>query len=82
KELFTTEEDLNPTHHELLDDLNLHAKDHKSSPIFTGEEEVFAFERAVSRLIEMQGQEWISKIILKIRSGDSTMSSRLTLEYV
>ncbi|CAG8518964.1 10608_t:CDS:2 [Cetraspora pellucida] len=82
KELFTTEEDLDPTHHELLDDLNLHAKDHKSSPIFTGEEEVFAFERAVSRLIEMQGHEWISKIILKIRSGDSTMGSRLTLEYV
>ncbi|CAG8579024.1 4873_t:CDS:2 [Gigaspora rosea] len=82
KELFTTEENLNPTHHELLDDLNLNAKEHKSSPIFTGEEEIFAFERAVSRLMEMQGQEWISKIILKIRSSNSTKSARPTLEYV
>lgn len=29
------------------------------SPIFTGEEEVFAFKRALSRLMEMRGVEWV-----------------------
>jgi peroxisome-assembly ATPase len=29
-----------------------------STPIFTGEEEIFAFARACSRLIQMGTQEW------------------------
>lgn len=29
-----------------------------SGNVFTGEEEVFAFERTVSRLAEMQGKEY------------------------
>ncbi|KAJ1678807.1 ATPase, partial [Spiromyces aspiralis] len=29
-----------------------------SSPLFTGEEEVFAFHRAVSRLMEMSTKQW------------------------
>ncbi|CAG8509882.1 5709_t:CDS:2 [Scutellospora calospora] len=82
KDLFTTEEALDPTYHEILDDLNLDENEHKSSPIFTGEEEIFAFERAVSRLIEMQGQEWISKIILKMRSDNLNLSPRPTIEYM
>ncbi len=29
-----------------------------SASIFTGEEEIFAFERTVSRLVEMKGEEY------------------------
>ncbi|CAG8546002.1 10472_t:CDS:2 [Acaulospora morrowiae] len=80
-ELFFTEEDPDPTHeinHDLLDDLGLHAHDHKHIPIFTGEEEIFAFERAISRLIEMQGVEWTSKVILKLRNN----SPHFPVEYM
>nr|CAG8576369.1 7383_t:CDS:2 [Entrophospora candida] len=55
--------------------------EHKSNPIFTGEEEIFAFERTVSRLIEMQGQEWSSKVILKLRSGDDKYTFKPTNNY-
>ena len=41
-----------------------------TASIFTGEEEIFAFERTVSRLIEMQGEEYWSL--------DRTKSSRTT----
>ncbi|KAI8912858.1 ATPase, partial [Gorgonomyces haynaldii] len=34
---------------------------HFHSSLFTGEEEVFAFQRAVSRLIEMQGIQWVGE---------------------
>ncbi|KAI8813510.1 AFG1-like ATPase-domain-containing protein [Cladochytrium replicatum] len=44
----------------LMDDLNL-GTDHLSSPIFTGAEETFAFQRAVSRLVEMQSVDWVGK---------------------
>ncbi|GFO23808.1 lactation elevated protein 1 [Plakobranchus ocellatus] len=40
---------------ELMDDLGINAKSElASSSIFTGEEELFAFERVISRLTEMQ----------------------------
>ncbi|TRY83532.1 hypothetical protein DNTS_016246 [Danionella cerebrum] len=49
--------DLHDTH-VLLDDLGI-SKDARSSlAIFTGEEEVFAFQRTVSRLIEMQTDKY------------------------
>ena len=42
------------------------------SSIFTGAEEIFAFQRAISRLIEMQSVDWIgqdlSEIITKSKS--------------
>jgi len=53
-----------------------------NSPIFTGEEEVFAFERAVSRLIEMQGKEWTSKVILRIRSDGKSAVNKPPVEYM
>ena len=31
-----------------------------SASIFTGEEEIFAFERTVSRLVEMQGDDYLN----------------------
>ncbi|RHZ83466.1 hypothetical protein Glove_92g36 [Diversispora epigaea] len=86
RDLFYTESDSDDNHHhnvnyDLLDDLGLHDS-HKSLPIFTGEEEIFAFERAISRLIEMQGMEWMSKSILKSRSDGKFLTSRPTVEYM
>ena len=45
----------------LMDDLKL-APDQLESSIFTGAEEQFAFQRAVSRLVEMQSDAWIQRI--------------------
>ncbi|RUS85860.1 hypothetical protein EGW08_006344 [Elysia chlorotica] len=43
----------------LMDDLGISAKSHlANSSIFTGEEELFAFERVISRLTEMQTKEY------------------------
>ncbi|TPX33071.1 hypothetical protein SmJEL517_g03918 [Synchytrium microbalum] len=41
-----------------MDDLKL-TPEQMSSPIFSGSEEVFAFQRALSRLMEMQSVQWI-----------------------
>lgn len=43
-----------------MDDLGLDLKTTESSPIFTGEEEMFAWARAVSRLNEMGSNRWDS----------------------
>jgi hypothetical protein len=71
-------------HHTLFNDieLDLDKKIQKNSSIFTGEEEMFAFERAVSRLIEMQGEEWIQKVILKIRSGGKSIGFKPPSIYI
>lgn len=42
----------------LMDDLDLSASDAHSSAIFTAEEEIFAFERTISRLTEMQTEQY------------------------
>lgn len=43
----------------LMDDLGIKEKSHLSkASIFTGEEELFAFDRTVSRLTEMQTEEY------------------------
>ncbi|XP_062582653.1 AFG1-like ATPase [Saccostrea cucullata] len=43
----------------LMDDLGIQEKsDLAAASIFTGEEELFAFERTVSRLTEMQTEEY------------------------
>ncbi|KAJ3290653.1 hypothetical protein HK104_006613 [Borealophlyctis nickersoniae] len=44
----------------LMDDLKLQPEQ-LTSPIFTGSEEIFAFQRAVSRLTEMQGEQWLGE---------------------
>jgi protein AFG1 len=44
----------------LMDDLDINQTDAESHSIFTGEEEAFAFERTVSRLLEMQTCEYWS----------------------
>ena len=45
----------------LMDDLGLSMSALKSSSIFSGDEERFAFARALSRLSEMGCREWIER---------------------
>ncbi|KAF8476847.1 AFG1-like ATPase-domain-containing protein [Kalaharituber pfeilii] len=71
--LFTSNEDvrakiddvhggeLESSYRSLMDDLGLDMKSLKNSSIFTGDEEKFAFERALSRLSEMQSLEWVER---------------------
>ncbi|RKF78545.1 Protein AFG1 [Golovinomyces cichoracearum] len=46
---------------DLIDDLGLKMEDIKISSIFSGDEEKFAFARALSRLSEMGSQEWVER---------------------
>ena len=43
----------------LMDDLGMNMKMLKNSSIFSGDEERFAFARALSRLSEMGSQQWV-----------------------
>lgn len=45
-----------------MDDLGLDADTVGASSIFTGDEEVFAFARAVSRLSEMGTADWARRV--------------------
>lgn len=44
-----------------MDDLGLNMKVMKASGMFSGDEERFAFTRALSRLSEMGSQEWVER---------------------
>lgn len=46
----------------MMDDLGLDANTIGSSSIFTGDEEIFAFARAVSRLSEMGTRQWAERV--------------------
>ena len=50
-------EDVDDVMRHLMDDLGMNMKMLKSSSIFSGDEERFAFSRALSRLSEMGSQE-------------------------
>jgi len=54
-------EDVSDVMRSLMDDLGLNMKMLKSSSIFSGDEERFAFARALSRLSEMGSQEWVER---------------------
>lgn len=45
----------------LMDDLGLSMSALKASSIFSGDEERFAFARAISRLSEMGSREWVER---------------------
>lgn len=45
----------------MMDDLGMNMKMLKHSSFFSGDEERFAFSRALSRLSEMGSQEWVEK---------------------
>ena len=46
---------------QMMDDLGMSMKMMKSSSLFSGDEERFAFSRALSRLSEMGSQEWVER---------------------
>lgn len=54
-------EDLDSAMRNLMDDLGLSMKALKSSSLFSGDEERFAFARALSRLSEMGSREWVER---------------------
>jgi peroxisome-assembly ATPase len=54
----------------LMEDLESNAAKFKKSNLFTGEEEAFAFGRALSRLSEMGSREWVERGMgLETRGG-------------
>ncbi|KAL1988580.1 hypothetical protein VTN96DRAFT_8975 [Rasamsonia emersonii] len=53
--------DLPPEMRNLMDDLGLSMAALKSSSIFSGDEERFAFARALSRLSEMGSKQWVER---------------------
>lgn len=60
-QLFLTgqEEDFSDEQRKLMDDLDIqHGSENATASIFTGHEEIFAFDRTVSRLSEMQTSEY------------------------
>ncbi|KAL3427295.1 Protein AFG1 [Phlyctema vagabunda] len=52
---------LDDTMRNLMDDLGMNIDQLKSSSIFSGDEERFAFARALSRLSEMGSQDWVER---------------------
>lgn len=56
----------------LMDDLGMNMNMLKGSNIFTGDEERFAFARALSRLVEMGSKEWVERGMgLEKKGGES-----------
>lgn len=53
--------DLDASMRNLMDDLGLSMSALKNTSIFSGDEERFAFARALSRLSEMGSQEWVER---------------------
>jgi protein AFG1 len=53
--------DVDDTMRHLMDDLGMNMNMLKNSSIFSGDEERFAFARALSRLSEMGSQEWVER---------------------
>jgi protein AFG1 len=56
-----TEEPLSDVMRNLMDDLGMNMNMLKNSSIFSGDEERFAFARALSRLAEMGSREWVER---------------------
>ena len=55
------EVELEHSHRTLVDDLGMSMEMMKNSNLFSGDEERFAFARALSRLNEMGSQEWVER---------------------
>jgi hypothetical protein len=53
--------DISDVMRNLMDDLGMNMSMLKNSSIFSGDEERFAFARALSRLSEMGSQEWVER---------------------
>lgn len=69
-------DDIDSTMRNLMDDLGMNMKALKDSSIFSGDEERFAFARALSRLAEMGSQEWVERGMgLETRGGKKEKES-------
>lgn len=53
--------DLSDAMRNLMDDLGMNVQALKNTSIFSGDEERFAFARALSRLSEMESKEWVER---------------------
>lgn len=53
--------DVDDVMRQMMDDLGMNMNMLKKSSIFSGDEEAFAFARAISRLSEMGSQEWVER---------------------
>lgn len=60
-ELAEEHEGVDDVMRQMMDDLGMSMKMMKSSSLFSGDEERFAFSRALSRLSEMGSQEWVER---------------------
>ncbi|KAL4803955.1 AFG1-like ATPase-domain-containing protein [Aspergillus unguis] len=61
--------DLSDSMRMMMDDLGLSMKALKTSSIFSGDEERFAFARALSRLSEMGSKEWVERGLAQEKLG-------------
>jgi peroxisome-assembly ATPase len=69
-------EDVDDVMRHLMDDLGMNMSMLKNSSIFSGDEERFAFARALSRLSEMGSQEWVERGMgLEEKGGKSEKDS-------
>lgn len=69
-------EDVDDVMRSLMDDLGMNMSMLKNSSIFSGDEERFAFARALSRLSEMGSQEWVERGMgLEEKGGKSEKDS-------
>jgi protein AFG1 len=69
-------EDVDDVMRNLMDDLGLNMKMLKNSSLFSGDEERFAFSRALSRLSEMGSKEWVERGMgLEEKGGKSEKDS-------
>jgi protein AFG1 len=69
-------EGLDDTMRMMMDDLGMNMSMLKNSSIFSGDEERFAFARALSRLAEMGSQEWVERGMgLEVKGGKQEKDS-------
>ncbi len=61
---------------QMMDDLGMNMNMLKNSSLFSGDEERFAFSRALSRLSEMGSQEWVERGLgMEHRGGQDEKNS-------
>jgi predicted ATPase len=68
------------SHRMLMDDLKL-TKTSATASIFTGEDELFAFRRTVSRLTEMRTEEYGGPSSFFLCRQDNSFTRKLTCRY-
>ncbi|RKF62458.1 Protein AFG1 [Erysiphe neolycopersici] len=70
KNLKIAAEEVDDSMRNMMDDLGMNMEEVKKSSIFSGDEEKFAFSRALSRLSEMSSQEWVNRALIRMKKKD------------